>query len=72
VDSLPDDLPVTTILKHGHVGEQIVKQVEEGNHDLLVMGSRGLGRVASSLFGSVGAYVHYHSNVAMLVVHPDG
>jgi nucleotide-binding universal stress UspA family protein len=35
------------------------------------MGSRGLGRVTSNLFGSTGAYVHYHSRVAMLVIHPD-
>jgi nucleotide-binding universal stress UspA family protein len=69
VESLPSGLPVTTLLKHGHPGERIVEQLEAGRHDLLVMGSRGRGRVASSLFGSVGSYVHFHSRVAMLVVH---
>jgi nucleotide-binding universal stress UspA family protein len=71
VDSLPQDLPATTVIKHGHPGEEIVKQVKEGGHDLLVMGSRGLGRVTANLFGTVGGYVHYHSRVAMLVVQSE-
>jgi nucleotide-binding universal stress UspA family protein len=71
VESLPAGLPVTTVLKHGNAGERIVEQVESGGHDLLVMGSRGRGRVASNLLGSVAAHVHFHSRVAMLVIHPD-
>jgi nucleotide-binding universal stress UspA family protein len=71
VASLPAELPATTVLKRGHVGERIVERIAEGDHDLLVMGSRGRGRVASNLFGSVGAYVHFHSRVAMLVIHPE-
>jgi nucleotide-binding universal stress UspA family protein len=71
-ESVPEDLQVTTVLKHGHAGERIVEQVAEGDHDLLVMGSRGLGRVTANLIGSTGAYVHYHSRVALLVIHPEG
>jgi nucleotide-binding universal stress UspA family protein len=71
VAGLPDGLPVTTVLKHGHPGEEIVKQLEAGGHDLVVMGSRGLGRVSANLFGTVGGYVHYHSRTAMLVVQPE-
>lgn len=71
VDSLPEGLPVTTVLKHGNPGERIVEQIKAGGHDLLAMGSRGRGRLTTSLFGSVGAHVHYHSRVAMLVIHPD-
>jgi nucleotide-binding universal stress UspA family protein len=72
VDSLPEGLPVTTMLKHGNAGERIVEQIEAGGHDLLAMGSRGRGRLTSNLFGSVGAYVHFHSRIAMLVIHPEG
>jgi nucleotide-binding universal stress UspA family protein len=72
VESLPEGLPVTTVLKHGNPGERIVEQVEVGDHDLLAMGSRGRGRLTTSLFGSVGAHVHYHTKVAMLVIHPEG
>jgi nucleotide-binding universal stress UspA family protein len=71
VASIPDDLPVTTVMKQGHPGELIVEQIQSGEHDLLAMGSRGRGRVATSLLGSVGAYVHYHSRIAMLVIHPE-
>jgi nucleotide-binding universal stress UspA family protein len=71
VAKLPDGLPVTTVLKHGNPGARIVEQIEAGDHDLLAMGSRGRGRLTTNLFGSVGAYVHYHARVAMLVIHPD-
>ena len=72
VDSLPEELPVTKVLKHGNPGERIVEQIGAGGHDLLAMGSRGRGRLTTNLFGSVGAHVHYHSRVAMLVIHPEG
>jgi nucleotide-binding universal stress UspA family protein len=71
VESLPEELPVTTVLKHGHAGERIVEQLEAGGHDLVVMGSRGRGPVVSRLFGSTAAYVHFHASVAMLVIHPE-
>jgi nucleotide-binding universal stress UspA family protein len=71
VAGLPDDLPVTTVHKHGSPGEEIVKQIEAGDHDLVAMGSRGRGRVSANLFGTVGGHVHYHSRVALLVIHPD-
>ncbi len=71
VEALPEGLPVTTVLKQGNPGEQIVEQLRAGEHDLLVMGSRGRGRFATSLLGSVGAFVHYHARVPMLVIHPE-
>ncbi len=71
VDSLPEGLPVTTVLQRGNAGERIVEQLTSGGHDLLVMGSRGRGRVAANLLGSVGGYVHYHANVPLLVIHPE-
>ena len=43
---------MTKLLKHGHAGEEIVKQVEAGGHDLLALGSRGLGRLASRVLGT--------------------
>ena len=71
VDSLPADLPVTTVLNKGHAGERIVERIDAGGHDLLVIGSRGRGRVTSNLFGSVAAYVHFHSRVPMLVIQRE-
>ena len=52
-------------------GEAIVAEVDRGGHDLVVLGSRGRGRMTTFTLGSTGAHVHFHSSVAMLVVHPD-
>ena len=71
VDRLSPDLPVTKILMQGDAGKRIVEQLEAGNHDLLVMGSRGRGRIASNLLGSVAAHVFFHTRVPMLVIQPD-
>jgi nucleotide-binding universal stress UspA family protein len=70
-DWLPPELPVTLVHKHGNPGERIVEQIEAGQHDLLAMGSRGRGRVAESFFGTTAGYVHWHSRVTMLVIHPE-
>jgi nucleotide-binding universal stress UspA family protein len=71
VDSLPEGLPATTVLRQGNPGVEIVGQIERGEHDLIVMGSRGRGRVTANLFGSVAAHVHFHSRVAMLVLQGE-
>jgi nucleotide-binding universal stress UspA family protein len=70
VDALPGDITVSSFLRHGDAGHEIVKALDDGGYDLLVLGSRGRGRMASTLFGSVGAAVHFHTHVPMLVVHP--
>lgn len=71
VERVPGDVPVTHRLAHGHAGEAIVAEVESRGHDLVVLGSRGRGRVTSLALGSTGAHVHYHAATALLVVHPD-
>ncbi len=75
VDEALEHLPagVTThgVVRSGHAGTEIVAQVEDGGHDLIVLGSRGRGRVASGLLGSVVGDVHFAAKVSMLVVHPS-
>ena len=71
-DRVPDDVPLTTLLRSGHAGKEILKAAQEVGADVLVLGTRGRGRVTSNLFGSVAADVHFHTHLPMLVVsRPD-
>jgi len=58
----------TTIYKTGDVVDQIIKLAEEGDYDLLIMGSRGLGAFSRTLLGSVSDKVIHHVKVSVLVV----
>ena len=70
-DRVPQDLPVTTVLTTQPVLPALIRQIEEGRHDLVVMGSRGRGAVRSALLGSVSHYVLNHSPVPVLIVHAE-
>jgi hypothetical protein len=45
-----------------------VAEIESGDYDLVVLGSRGHGRLATEILGSVNNHVHYHSNVPTLTI----
>jgi nucleotide-binding universal stress UspA family protein len=64
----PDDVIVHHVARNGHAGEEIVKELGAGTYDLIVLGSRGRGRVESNLLGTVNGYVHFHSKVALLSI----
>jgi nucleotide-binding universal stress UspA family protein len=64
----PDGLTVRAVERSGHVGDEIVAEIESGDYDLVVLGSRGHGRLATEILGSVNNHVHYHSNVPTLTV----
>ena len=67
----PIRCPVTTILTRKPIREAIQKRIKEGNHDLLVIGSRGRGALTASLLGSVSHHALNHSPIPVLVVHAD-
>jgi nucleotide-binding universal stress UspA family protein len=69
VERVPESIPVTKVLTHEPIRDALMKRIEEGGHDLVVMGSRGRGAVRSALLGSVSHYVLHHSRVPVLIVH---
>ena len=54
----------------GHAGPEILKELERGGYDLIVLGTRGRGRTQEGLLGSVNGYIHFHAQIPLLSV-PD-
>lgn len=65
-DNYPN--PVDTIYKTGDVAEEIIDLAEEGNYDLIVMGSRGLGVFSRTILGSVSHKVTQHAKTTVMIV----
>ena len=69
VAALPEGLNTDTVLVHGAPVTAILQQIDAGDHDLVVLGSRGRGEVKSLLLGSVSHDVLQASPVPVLAVH---
>ena len=59
---------VNTLLKAGDPADVIIKEAEEGEYDILVMGSRGLGTFSRAMLGSVSNKVLNHVGINVLAV----
>jgi nucleotide-binding universal stress UspA family protein len=70
-ERVPDDLSVTSVLTDQPIRVALIRQVKDGHHDLVVMGSRGRGAVRAALLGSVSHYVLHRSPIPVLIVHAD-
>jgi nucleotide-binding universal stress UspA family protein len=68
--ALPEQADVTynIIVKMGDPVEQIIKESETGNYDLIVMGSHGHGTVRAALMGDTVRRVVKRSKIPVLVV----
>lgn len=62
---------VTSLVSEGDTKQTVLKVAEEQNCDLIVMGSRGLGRLQSILANSASQYVFQLSTRPMLLVRDD-
>jgi nucleotide-binding universal stress UspA family protein len=70
-DSVPGDISVTAILRHGDPADCIVAAA--AGHDLIVMGSHGRGRIGEALAGSVSrAVVHSLRGAVLITRAPAG
>jgi nucleotide-binding universal stress UspA family protein len=65
---VPPDVSVCSVVRMGPPAAAILARAEEGEHDLVVMGSRGLGRLGSLFLGSVSRAVVARSPVPVLIV----
>ena len=70
-DVIPDDVIPRRVLRRGHAGHEIFKELQAGGYDLVVLGSRGRGKAQEGLLGSVNGYLHFHSRVPLLSVPTD-
>lgn len=55
-------------LEFGVPSDKIVEVAEKGEHDLIVLGSRGLGTVSKFLLGSVSDHVSHKAKCSVLIV----
>ena len=67
--TLPHELSVTTLLRHGDPAEEILAVIRAQPVDLVCMGARGRGRISGALLGSVSSAVLHHSPVPVVVLH---
>ena len=61
-------LTITQSIVQGRPANQIVEAVKEGNFDLIVMGSRGIGGIKGVLLGSVADRVADHAECPVMIV----
>ncbi|HVP24587.1 MAG TPA: universal stress protein [Methanomicrobiales archaeon] len=59
---------ITTHMKEGHAGNEIIKLARELGVDLIVLGSHGKSELDRILLGSVSSYVVEHSPISTMVV----
>ncbi len=62
------DVPVSKVYRRGDPAGEIVKVSQEAKADLIVVGSRGLGRIGGLFLGSVSERVLHGAEVPVLVV----
>lgn len=68
---VPATVHVEQLVREGDAAEEIVAAAREWEADLIVMGTRGLGRLATFLLGSTAEEVIRHAHCPVLTVGHD-
>ena len=71
VERVPDDVSISTVLRRAPAGPTLLREIETGHHDLVVMGSRGRGALRSMLLRSVSHYALHQCRVPVLIVRAE-
>lgn len=66
--AFPTDIPVKTLVRDGHAGDQIVLAAEEIGADLVVMATHGQTGLRRFWLGSMATYTVRHSAIPVLLV----
>jgi nucleotide-binding universal stress UspA family protein len=69
VARIPEHISVTTLMSHEPVECALLRQARSGAHDLVIIGTRGRGRLSTALFPSKTRAVVARCEVPVLVVH---
>ncbi|KAL0719719.1 hypothetical protein Bca4012_069043 [Brassica carinata] len=67
---LAKQIRTETLVLEGDAKDMICQAVEQMHVDLLVVGSRGLGKIRRAFIGSVSDYCAHHANCPILIVKP--
>jgi nucleotide-binding universal stress UspA family protein len=67
--AIPPEVSAEVLVVDSEPGQALLDRAAAGNHDLIVVGSRGRGDAGSFLLGSVSHAVLNHSRVPVLIVH---
>lgn len=67
--AIPTEVSAEVLVVDSAPAEAILDRAAAGNHDLIVVGSRGRGDAGSFFLGSVSHAVLNHSRVPVLIVH---
>lgn len=62
------DVPYKLEVALGDPAEEIVFASEEGGHDLIILGSRGLNKISEVLLGSVSHQVAHQAKCPVMIV----
>jgi nucleotide-binding universal stress UspA family protein len=62
------DLKVSTMLREGRPSDKIIEAADEGKFDLIVLGSRGIGRIKEIFLGSTSDRVADEAMCSVLIV----
>jgi len=66
--ALTQGLTLTTHMKQGHAGSEIIALAEREKTDLIIVGSHGKSNADKLLIGSVSTFVVAHSKISTMVV----